>query len=147
MIKAIPDTNIILRGMFGYQSPHRKLLSLAVVKRIQLLGCNESYLEFCEKAYKPEIQRYWKTKNFSPEKVILDYKSAIMMHEPVSSLSEIKIPIADPDDAIFFKLALSSGINLIISEDVKHVHKLNGYQGIKVITAEQFMKAFAKSTS
>lgn len=145
MIKAIPDTNIILRGMFGYKSSHRKVLSLAVLKKVQLFGCAETFKEFCEKAYMDQFQRFWSPKNFSPDKVILDYKSVIIMHEPTRAYSQMEIPITDPDDAIFFKLALSSGIKVIISEDEKHVKKLDGYQGIRVISAEQFIKAYVST--
>lgn len=142
MIRAIPDTNIILRGMFGYKSPHRKVLSLAALKKVQLYGCAETFKEFCEKAYMDELQRFWSPKHFSPDKVILDYKSVIMMHEPTPAYSQTTIPIQDPDDAVFFRIALSSGIKLIISEDEKHVKKLDGFEGIRVISAEQFVNAY-----
>ena len=144
MIKAIPDTNILLRGMFGYKSAHRKLISLAALKKIQLYGCAETYKEFCEKAFMEEIQKYWTKKHFSPEKVILDYKSVVMMHEPLNQYRDAEIPIQDADDAIFFRIAMSAGIRLVISEDIKHVQKLNGFSGIKVISAQQFIDAYTE---
>lgn len=144
MIRAIPDTNVILRGMFGYGSPHRKVLSLAALKKVQLYGCAETLKEFCEKAYMEKFQRFWSPKHFTPDKVILDYKSVIIMHEPTPAYSGQDIPIEDPDDAVFFKIALSSGIQLIVSED-KHLKKLDGYQGIRVISAQQFVDAYTKT--
>lgn len=141
MIQIIADTNIILRGMFGYKSPHRWILALASMRKIQIYGSQETFEEFCEKIREPDFKKYWENKNFSDDKIILDYKSLITMHEPVQKYKDMVIPISDSDDAIFFKIALSKDIKIIVSED-KHLVKLNKFENIRVVSAEKFIKSF-----
>lgn len=144
MIKVVPDTNILLKGMFGYKSSERKLLTLSLLKKIQLIGSSETRAEFEEKAHKKSIQRFWRPKNFSPEKIILDYQTLVMMHEPLPNFQELDIPIRDQDDAVFIKIALSASIPIIISED-NDLLVLNGFKGLKIITANKFIDAYIKS--
>lgn len=44
----------------------------------------------------------------------------------------------DPDDDKFFACAIAGGADLIISGD-KHLLKMSGYQGIKVVRPRQFV--------
>ena len=44
----------------------------------------------------------------------------------------------DPDDDKFFACAITGGADLIISGD-KHLLKMSGYQGIKVVRPRQFV--------
>ncbi len=144
MIKVVPDTNILLKGMFGYKSPERKLLTFSLLKKIQLIGATETKEEFKEKVYMESLQRFWRPKNFSPEKILLDYESLVIMHEPLESTNEIQIPIRDPEDAIFIKLALSANIPIIISED-KDLLVLDGFESLRITTAEKFISAYSKT--
>lgn len=141
MIAVVPDTNIILRGMFGYTNQQRKILSLGISHEISLLGSNETFLEFCEKVKMPRLKRFWEPKNFTYKKIIEDYKNHILMYEPKEEFKKLTIPIRDPKDAIFFKIALSYGSKIIVSED-DDLLVLNGYSNIRVITSEKFIKSY-----
>jgi putative PIN family toxin of toxin-antitoxin system len=143
MIKIVPDTNVLVSGMMGYKSPSRKILNLSLSKRLQLIGCNKTLIEFCEKVKLPRMKQYWEKKYFSSDKIIQDYQTLVMMHEPTEKYEETEIPIRDPDDAIFFQLAMSCGAKIIISND-EDALALNGYEGIKVITPEVFINAYQK---
>lgn len=141
MIPIVVDTNILLRGMFGYKSFHRWILALASMRRIQIYGSQETFKEFCEKIREPNFKKYWEKKNFSDDKIILDYKSLVTMHEPTQKYKDMIVPISDPDDSIFFKIALSKGIKIIVSED-KHLVKLHKFENIRVVSAEKFIKSY-----
>lgn len=146
MIKVVVDTNTILSGMMGYRSPERKLLSLSLLKKIQFLSCSEIAREFSEKVRMPRVQRYWQKYYFSPDKIIQDYLALMVMHEPTPFFQTKEVPIRDPDDAIFFKLALSSDAKIIISKD-KDLLVLNNFEGIKVTTPEKFIEVYDKNIS
>ncbi len=141
IIKVVTDTNVILKGMFGYKSYERKILSLSLAKKIYLYGSSESYDEFCEKVKLPRLQRYWTKKNFSPDKIVLDYKTLINMHEPVGEAVTMSVPIRDPKDEIFIRIAVSVGAKIIVSED-KDLLDIKKFRDIKIVNAEKFVETF-----
>lgn len=146
MIKVVPDTNLMLAGMMGYKSPERKIANLALSKKIQLVSCSDMLAEFNEKIRIPRMMKYWSKKYFSIDKIIQDYQSLTIVHEPTPQYMNMAIPISDQDDSIFFKLALSSGSKIIVSSD-HHLLSLKGYMGIKVATPKEFFDAFEKIKS
>ncbi len=141
MIQIIPDTNILVSGMMGYKTPARQILNLSLAKKIQLLGCSHTLAEFTAKVNLPRMKKYWQKKYFSPDKIIQDYQTMVIMHEPTPLYLDTVIPIRDPKDAIFFQLALSSRCKIIISND-QDALVLSGHQGIKVVTPEVFIEAY-----
>lgn len=141
MIKIIADTNIFLGGMMGYKSPSRKILNLSMARNIEIVSCRQMIKEFSEKVIEPHVQKYWQKKYFSSEKIIKDYLSFVVRHEPRPCFMNKEIPIEDPKDAIFFQLALSASIKIIISKD-HHLLKLDGYEGIKVKTPDIFIEKY-----
>lgn len=142
MIKIVPDTNVILRGMMGYNSVHRAILNLAADKKIVLFGSKESFEEFCEKVSLPRFDKYWKSKIFSKKKIIMDYQYLVNISEP-SDTCDLDIDIADPDDIIFFRIAKSSNSKIIISED-KHVINVKHFGDIITTTPEKFIESYKK---
>lgn len=144
MIKVVPDTNVIIKGMLGYTSECRQILNLALSKDLVLYGSEETFAEFCKKIKMDKFAKYWKTKLFSPEKVIMDYKTIINIVKPTEEAQKLIIPIRDSDDAIFFKIAKSCGASIVVSADIKHVIEVKEFDGIKAITAERFMEVYKK---
>lgn len=144
IIKIVPDTNVIIGGMLGYHSPERKLLSLCLAKRVSLYGSSVTFKEFCEKIKEQRLQRYWIKKNFSLDKIILDYKSLVTMHEPFGSAASVLIQINDPKDEIFVRVSLSCGAKIIVSKD-HHLLDLEKFQDIKIVTPQKFIDAYSKN--
>ncbi|OGI32690.1 MAG: putative toxin-antitoxin system toxin component, PIN family [Candidatus Moranbacteria bacterium RIFOXYC1_FULL_44_13] len=144
MIKIVPDANIILSGMIGhYKGNSRKLLNLALEKRIVMYGSSETYKEFCEKIRMSRIQKYLRARLFTPEKIILDYKSLINIIEPFDILKNINIVTRDPDDDIYFRVAKSCGARIIATGD-KGVLSVKKYDNIVVVTVSDFIGSFSK---
>lgn len=143
MIKVVPDANILISGMFGFPSHPRKIISLALAKQIVLYGSKETYEEFCEKVKLPRLQKYWKAQIFTPEKMILEYRSLINMVEPFDVLAGVNIVKLDPDDNKYFRAAKACGAKIIISGD-KKVLEVKKYGDILAVTAAQFLESFNK---
>lgn len=143
MIKIVPDANILLSGMLGHPGPPRKIINLALAKKIVMYGSEETYKEFREKIMLPRLQKYLKAQIFTPEKMILDYRSFINMVEPFNILAGVNIVAADPDDDIYFRVAKTCDAKIIISGD-KNVLKVKKYDGILVVKPADFLRSFNK---
>lgn len=75
-----------------------------------------------------------------PEEMIQEWKDVLTNNSiPVEPLKRIKIVKDDPDDDKFLEAALEGDSEFIITQD-KHLLKLKDYQGIKIITPEEFLK-------
>lgn len=145
VISVVPDTNVIIKGMLGYKSVHRKILNLSLAKRVVMYGSQETYAEFCNKIRIPRLQRYWNTKLFSPDNLILDYRTLVEMIEPINGMS-LSVKIRDPKDEIFLKVAKTNGAKIVITED-KDLLSVKQYEDIYCITAEQFFSSFTKAAT
>jgi putative PIN family toxin of toxin-antitoxin system len=143
MIKIVPDANILISGMLGHHGPPRKIINLFLAKKIVMFGSKETYEEFCEKVKIPRLQKYWKAQIFTPEKLILDYRSIIKMVEPFEILAGVNIVKADPDDDIYFRAAKACEAKIIVTGD-KEVLGVKKYDDIIVVTAANFIESFSK---
>lgn len=132
--------------MFGLPSHPRKIISLARAKEIALYGSKETYDEFCEKVKLRRLQKYWKAQIFTPEKMILEYRSLINMIEPRDELVGVNVVKVDPDDDKYFRVAKACGSPVIVTGD-KGVLVIKKYDDIRVVTAAQFIESFNKLKS
>lgn len=143
IVKVVPDANIIISGMFGLPSHPRKIISLARAKEIVLYGSKQTYDEFCEKVKLNRLRKYWKVQFFTPEKMILEYRSLITMVEPCDEFDGVNIVKADPDDDKYFRVAKACGAPVIVTGD-KGVLGIKKHDGIRVVTAAQFVESFGR---
>src|SRR3989344_6523683 len=147
MIKVVPDTNIIISGMLGWQGFPRQLLNLSLAKKVVMYGSEETFNEFCEKIRLPRIQKYLKRQMYTPDKIILDYKSIIKIVEPFEILQGEQIANHDRDDDIYFRVAKASGAKVVVSGDKKHVLSVKEYDGIVAVPVSKFVASFSKLKS
>lgn len=71
------------------------------------------------------------------KKVLVEVTSYIKVVEPKVRVDEIK---SDPTDNIILEAALEAKADLIISGDKKHLLSLKEFEGIKIISAADFLK-------
>lgn len=147
MIKIVPDTNIIISGMLGSQGYPRQLLNLSLAKKVVMYGSEETYKEFCEKIKLPRLAKYLKRQIYTPDKIILDYKSIIKIVEPFEVLKGVSIANQDRDDDIYFRIAKASGARIVVSGDKKHVLSVKKYDGIMAVSVSKFIDNFTKLKS
>lgn len=143
MIKVVPDANMILSGMLGTAGPTRKIINLALAKNIVMFGSSATYKEFCEKIKMTRLQKYLKKQLFSPEKIILDYKSFISMVEPKSTDINRKFIDEDPDDDEYVRVAFACNSRIIITRD-NHFLNIKKFGKIIAVTPEKFIQSYTK---
>lgn len=146
MIKVVPDANIILSGFLSHQGNPRRLINLALSKRVILYGSEETYKEFIEKINMPKFKKYIQRQLFTPEKLIMDYRTFINMVEPHESIKIKGIVKEDPDDDVYFWTAKACKASILVSGD-KAVLKVKKYENIRVINIETFIRLFSKTNS
>lgn len=144
MIKIVPDTNVIISGMLGGYGNPRKLLNLSLAKKIVMYGCEETFTEFYDVINRPKLARYLSRQLYTPQKIILDYKSIIKIVEPFNLLENIEIAESDRDDDIFFRVAKACGARIIVSGDKKHVLSVIEFDDILVVPVSKFLDSFLK---
>lgn len=128
--------------MLGFPGYSRKILNLALAKKVALYGSEETFVEFREKIVKPRLQRYWKKQIYSPEKLILDYRFLIRIVEPFEILKGVSIT-RDKDDDKFFRVAKACGSQIIVSGD-NDVLAEKQYEGIRTVTAKKIIESLEK---
>lgn len=144
MIKVVPDSNVLISGMFGFKSACRKVLSLAMAREIVLYGSSETFAEFCEKVNLARLKKYWRAQLFTPEKMILEYRSLINIVKPDKELQDLRVVKEDADDDEFFRIALSCNARILVSGD-KRVLAVKKYRGIIVVRAADFVESYSRS--
>jgi len=143
MVKIVLDTNVLLRGFLSYTNSQRKIINLAIARKIQILGCDLSFQEFKEKLEEDRIKKIINDFLFPKDKLILNYKSVIRPIALTEDIIKIKAVLDDPDDDMFIWTALSGGANIIVSED-NHLLKLKKFMNIRIVNADDFMKIYSK---
>ncbi|MFA5000817.1 MAG: putative toxin-antitoxin system toxin component, PIN family [Candidatus Paceibacterota bacterium] len=142
MIKVVPDANIILSSILSSSGAPRKLINLALAKKIVMFGSAETYAEFKRKIEMPKFKKYLEKQIFTPEKLEFDYRSFISAVEPFDILKDEKIVKEDPDDDMYFRVAKAAGSKIIITGD-KAVLGVKKYDEIIVVGPSKFVEKFS----
>lgn len=134
MIKAVLDTNVFISGIFWDGNYSSQIISAWRAGRFTLV----SSLPMVEELVR--ILRTFKIK--MDEEIIEEWRNIIIENaiivEPTEKLNLVK---ADPTDDMFFEAALASSAQYIVSQD-NHILKIADYQGIRVISPEEFLRLF-----
>lgn len=112
-----------------------------------MYGSEETFNEFCKTIKLPRLKKYLKRQIYTPEKIILDYKSIIKIVEPFEILENIQIANQDRDDDVYFRVAKASGAKIVVSGDKKHVLSVKKYDGIIAVSVSKFVNSFTKLKS
>ena len=125
--------------MIGSYGSPRKLINLALMKRIIMFGSSETYDEFKRKIELPKFKKYLDKQIFTPEKLILDYRTYINIIEPFDVLYGVNIVKEDPDDDMYFRVAKACGAQIIVTGD-KAVLKVKKFDNIFVVEPKRFVE-------
>lgn len=138
MIAIVPDANTILSGMISPSGATRKIIDLALAKKVVLYGSEATYKEFCEKIQIDRFQKYIKRQYSSFKKIIYDYRSFINLVNTFDILAKTIVITDDPDDDEYLKVAVASNSKIIISRD-HHLLDLTTYADIVIVKPEKFL--------
>lgn len=127
--RAVFDTNIFVSGHFWKGSPYRCVMA-AEAGLVLLILSDPIVSELREKL----------TEKFGVPAVEVDAIIARLnaRAEHVSALGRSGWVTQDPDDDKFIDAALTSGATIIVSGD-RHLLALDSVEGIRIVTARQFL--------
>lgn len=129
-MKVVIDTNVFISGVFFSGPPYQILKAwrngdLKIVISLEIL---DEYYRVGE-----ELSIQFPGADLNPILELITIKAELVK---AARLDEAVCD--DPDDDKFFACAIAGGADLIISGD-KHLLKMSGYQGIKVVRPRQFV--------
>ncbi len=132
-MKTVLDTNVFISGVFFRGLPYQ-ILKAWRESRIRLLISDEIFEEY--QRVGELLSNDFPKVDLGPFLELLainaDFVMPIKMQKPVSE---------DPDDDKFLACALAGKSKIIISGD-KHLQRVSGYMGIKVLRPRIFVEKY-----
>lgn len=131
-LRVVIDTNVILSSYITKGGTPWRALRF-VLDNHTLLMCSETLSELIAKFSYEKFARY------GLEAERMEYVSGI---EELAEFVTVKTQVTDctdPKDNIFLSLALDGKADFIVSGDEKHLHPLNPYNGIPIISPAEFI--------
>ena len=132
-MKIVLDTNVFISGVF-FKGPPYQILKAWHGGNIQLLISDAIFKEY---------QRVGKIlENNFPNIDIGPILELLALYTEHVSPQELPNPVCeDPDDDKFLACAIAGKSKIIISGD-KHLLKVSGYEGIKVLRPRKFVNEY-----
>ena len=134
-MKIVLDTNVLVSGTF-WEGDSAKILNLIDTKEIGLILSEELIEEYNEVINRDEILDKIQNKDLILNKTVQKIIQNSSITEPSSKFDIIK---EDSDDNKILECAFEGKVNYIISQD-NHLLKLKEFQGIRIITPEEFVR-------
>lgn len=132
-MRIVLDTNVLISGIF-FQGPSYRILQAWKNKKIQFIISPEIYDEYSRVT--EVISRKY------PGIDISEILKLIAIYSEISQSYVLSEQVCeDPDDDKFIACAISNEARYIVSGD-KHLLKISGYQGIRVLKPQEFCSEF-----
>ena len=129
------DTNILISGMVWGGVPY-DCIKLAMTDNVEGVTCSEIIDEFVEKL---TIKLDYSQSRISRIVTrLLDFLRVVKITNELEGITE------DPDDDKVIECAVVGGATHIVTGDKKHLLPLQNYQGIRIVTAVDFLGQFDK---
>ena len=133
-MRVVFDTVVFVRSLINPYSRWGQLL-FARSDAFELIVSPPILTEYLDVLRRPEITRKFRQVTTRDPQVILDRLAQATVVHP----NDVPAVSRDPFDDIFFATATLGRASYIVSED-KDVLAVKEYEGIKVITAEAFLR-------
>lgn len=131
------DTNTVISGLFWKGAP-RQVLDLARLGTFTLFTSPDLLAELADVLGRPKFSARLAQANISVEELVLGYASLAVTVRPNKIDPVIK---ADPNDDKVLECAKTASAEIIASGD-SHLLDLNEYEGIKIMTVNQFLEGY-----
>lgn len=136
MIKAVVDTNVLVSGVISPKGSPAKVIDLWQKRKFVLVTSEEILKEFRRVLTYPKIAG----KYHLDEKKANEYAKGLFAFAQVCSPTrKVSLVKDDPGDDKFIEAALAVGADFIISGD-QHLLALREYEGVKILTAGEFLQ-------
>ena len=127
------DTNILISGMVWGGVPY-DCIKLAMTDSVEGLTCAEIIAEFDEKlTTKLEYSQY------RVSRIVTRLLGFLQMVKITNKLERVT---GDPDDDKVIECAVVGDATHIVTGDKRHLLPLQNYQGIRIVTASDFLGQF-----
>ena len=134
-MKIILDTNVFISGIF-FSGPPSKILKAWQNSRLQIVLSQEILNEY-QCVAESLVAKF-------PAIDILQIIELMTIHGQLIDVEGFDVSVCDdPDDNKFMECAIAGNSKIIISGD-KHLLKVSGYQGIKVLKPREFVDSYLK---
>jgi putative PIN family toxin of toxin-antitoxin system len=136
MIKACLDTNIFVSGFISPSGLPSEIIDAWRNREFILLTSNEIINEVSKVLNYPKIKKAYSLSDTEIEK----YLTAISKYsQRMPGELKINVITEDPSDNMFIACAFEGKADFIISGD-NHLLSVETYEGIRIITASEFVK-------
>ncbi len=134
-MKIILDTNVFISGIF-FSGPPSQILKAWQNSRLQIVLSQEILNEY-QRVAESLVAKF-------PAIDILQIIELMTIHGQLIDVEGFDVSVCDdPDDNKFMECAIVGNSKIIISGD-KHLLKVSGYQGIKVLKPREFVDSYLK---
>lgn len=131
MFVVVFDTNIIISAALSLHGNPFRCLALAKAGSIESVTCQEILDEVREKL------RF--KLNFSPDRVQVAVDELVRCSRLVPIPCALKGAVADSRDDKIIECALVGNATHLVTGDKRHLLVLHSYQGIRVVSAAEFL--------
>lgn len=138
MIRAVLDTNVLISAIFWSGAP-AKVYDAAAKRRFTSLTSELLLTELNDVLSRPKFAAGFTAKQKTPAMLIAEYRELAELVDPVPVPPDI---VRDPKDKPVLACAVGGSANFIVSGD-KDLQVLLEYQGISIVTADQFLQHIA----
>jgi len=134
MKKVTLDTNILISGTFWTGSSF-KILDMIDKKMVESVSSKDILSEYDKIIKSEEIAEKIENRNLMMSKISQNVISNSRLVEPKEKLDIVK---DDPNDNIILECANEGKVDFLITND-KHLLKIKEFEGIKIVTPEEFL--------
>ena len=134
-MKITTDTNILVSSTF-WTGDSLKIIESVEKKEIDLYLSKEIIEEFSSVLNYKDIQDKIKDKNLVMKRTV---EQILTMSNIIEPKRKVEIVKEDIDDNKIIECAVEAGVDYIITKD-KHLLKIKEFEGIEIITPEEFVK-------
>ena len=127
------DTNILISGMVWGGVPY-DCIKLAMTDKVEGVTCSEIISEFDEKLTTKLGYTHYRISRIVSR--LLGFLRVVKIKNQLERIT------TDPDDNKIIECAIVGGATHIVTGDKRHLLPLKNYQGIRIVTAIDFLEQF-----
>jgi putative PIN family toxin of toxin-antitoxin system len=131
-MKVVLDTNVLVSALW-WNGNERKVLLATLGENIDLLVSDDILTEFLSVIARKKFANFPRDSIYQFIEIILE--TAIIV-EPIDKINVVK---EDSDDNRILECAISGKADYVVTGDC-HLLKIREYGGVKIITANEFLK-------
>jgi putative PIN family toxin of toxin-antitoxin system len=133
--RVVLDTNVIISSILSTDGAPASIVALVIDGIIENIICQQILDEVLRVLYRKSIQSRLSRQDAKDFIAIIATASNWFEVQSIDSIVE-----KDPDDHVFIACALATGATIISGD--KHLLTLDGYQGLKILSARDFLDAW-----